>query len=40
MARTRGRPLPPGELTSAQTLAFATLVGGAGLWLLHAFVNP
>ena len=40
MARTRGRPLPRGELTSAQTLAFATLVGGAGLWLLHAFVNP
>jgi protoheme IX farnesyltransferase len=40
MARTRGRPLPRGELTSAQTLAFASLVGGAGIWLLYAFVNP
>jgi protoheme IX farnesyltransferase len=40
MARTRARPLPRGELTSAQTLAFAGVVGGAGLYLLHAFVNP
>jgi protoheme IX farnesyltransferase len=40
MARTRARPLPRGELTSAQTLAFAGVVGGLGLWLLHNFVNP
>jgi protoheme IX farnesyltransferase len=40
MARTRARPLPRGEFTSAQTLAFAALVGGFGLWLLHQFVNP
>jgi protoheme IX farnesyltransferase len=40
MARTRARPLPRGELTSLQTLAFAGLVGGIGLWMLHAFVNP
>jgi protoheme IX farnesyltransferase len=40
MARTRARPLPRGEITSAQTLAFAALVGGAGLWLLYRFVNP
>jgi protoheme IX farnesyltransferase len=40
MARTRARPLPRGELTSAQTLAFAGAVGGVGLWLLHNFVNP
>ena len=40
MARTRARPLPRGELTSAQTLAFAGVVGGVGLWLLHNFVNP
>jgi protoheme IX farnesyltransferase len=40
MARTRMRPLPRGELSSAQTLAFAGAVGGAGLWLLHNFVNP
>jgi protoheme IX farnesyltransferase len=40
MARTRSRPLPRGELTSAQTLVFAGVVGGIGLWLLYAFVNP
>jgi protoheme IX farnesyltransferase len=40
MARTRARPLPRGELTSLQTLMFAGIVGGAGLWLLHNFVNP
>jgi protoheme IX farnesyltransferase len=40
MARTRARPLPRGELTSAQTLVFAGAVGGAGLWLLHNLVNP
>jgi protoheme IX farnesyltransferase len=40
MARTRARPLPRGEITSAQTLAFAVVVGGTGLWLLHQFVNP
>jgi protoheme IX farnesyltransferase len=40
MARTRARPLPRGEITSAQTLAFAGVVGSCGLWLLHQFVNP
>jgi len=40
MTRTSGRPLPRGELTSAQTLAFAGAVGGLGLWLLYALVNP
>ncbi len=40
MARTRARPLPRGEITSAQTLVFAVVVGGTGLWLLHQFVNP
>ena len=39
MLRTRWRPLPRGELTSAQTLAFAAVIGGAGLWLLAYFVN-
>ncbi|MEO8485262.1 MAG: heme o synthase [Betaproteobacteria bacterium] len=39
MARTRARPLPAGELTSTQTLLFATLVGGAGLAILGAWVN-
>ena len=40
MQRTRGRPLPRGELTSAQTLVFASVVGGAGLWVLFRYVNP
>ncbi|MCU0896877.1 MAG: heme o synthase [Burkholderiales bacterium] len=40
MARTRARPLPRGELTSMQTLFFAAVIGGAGMWLLHQFVNP
>ena len=40
MARTRRRPLPSGTVTSWQTLVFALLVGGTGLFLLHRFVNP
>jgi len=40
MARTRARPLPRGELTSAETLVFAGVVGGVGLWLLYVVVNP
>ncbi len=40
MARTRGRPLPRGELTTAQTLVFASIVGGVGLIVLYSEVNP
>jgi protoheme IX farnesyltransferase len=40
MARTRARPLPMGQLTSVQALMFAGLIGGLGLWMLHALVNP
>ena len=40
MMRTARRPLPAGELTSTQTLWFASLVGVAGLAILAAFVNP
>jgi heme o synthase len=40
MSRTRGRPLPRGELTSGQTLVFAGVIGCAGLWMLYALVNP
>src|SRR6202795_1866431 len=40
MARTRARPLPMGELTSAQTLIFAGVIGGSGLGVLYALVNP
>jgi protoheme IX farnesyltransferase len=39
MARTRGRPLPRGEITSAQTLFFACVVGSAGLAILYLKVN-
>jgi len=40
MRRTSWRPLPHGDLTSLQTIVFAGAVGGAGLWVLNAFVNP
>ena len=40
MQRTRGRPLPRGQVTSGSTLAFAGFVGGLGLLLLYRFVNP
>jgi len=40
MARTRGRPLPTGQVTSAQTALFATLVGATGLGILYFLVNP
>ena len=40
MARTRRRPLPSGELTSVQTMIFAALIGGLGLFLLYSHVNP
>jgi protoheme IX farnesyltransferase len=39
MARTRARPLPRGQVSSAQTLVFAALVGATGLYLLDTFVN-
>ena len=39
MARTRARPLPRGEITSLQTLAFASAVGATGLLLLYSKVN-
>jgi protoheme IX farnesyltransferase len=40
MARTRARPLPRGALSSIETLVFAGVVGGTGLWLLYNLVNP
>jgi protoheme IX farnesyltransferase len=39
MQRTRWRPLPSGELSNAQTLVFAGVLGGFGLWLLFQYVN-
>jgi len=40
MRRTSWRPLPQGQLTSAETLAFAGIFGGAGLAILYVLVNP
>jgi protoheme IX farnesyltransferase len=40
MARTRARPLPMGTITAQETLAFAGVVGGAGLLVLYLLVNP
>lgn len=40
MARTRGRPLPTGQVNSVQTAVFASIVGGLGLMLLYWQVNP
>ena len=39
MQRTKWRPLPSGELTNLQTLAFAGVVGGLGLGVLVHYVN-
>lgn len=39
MARTRLRPLPTGQVTSAQTALFASVLGGTGLALLYWQVN-
>ena len=40
MARTRNRPLPRGDLNSQQTIIFAGVIGGMGLWTLYNLVNP
>ena len=39
MARTRGRPLPRGQVNSLETLVFAGAVGGIGLATLYHWVN-
>ena len=40
MARTRARALPTGQVSSIQTMTFASLLGGAGLAILYFYVNP
>jgi protoheme IX farnesyltransferase len=40
MARTRGRPLPRGEVGGRETLAVAGVAGASGLALLYAYTNP
>ncbi len=39
MARTRGRALPTGQVSSAQTMIFASILGGSGLAILYFYVN-
>jgi heme o synthase len=39
MTRTRARPPPRGLVTAGETLVFAGVVGGAGLFILHHWVN-
>jgi protoheme IX farnesyltransferase len=39
MRRTSWRPLPRGELSPLETVVFAGVVGGFGLWLLLHYVN-
>lgn len=39
MVRTKYRPLPQGELSRPQALAFAAVIGALGMTLLIAFVN-
>jgi protoheme IX farnesyltransferase len=40
MARTRGRPLPLGQVSQKETIVFSSILGGIGLSLLFFFVNP
>ena len=39
MARTRGRPLPMGKVSQKETIFFASVLGGLGLFILFYFVN-
>jgi len=39
MARTRGRPLPLGQVSQKETIIFSVLLGGLGLLMLYFFVN-
>ena len=39
MARTRGRPLPMGQVSQNETIFFASIMGGIGLFTLFYFVN-
>jgi protoheme IX farnesyltransferase len=39
MTRTRWRATARGELSGTEVITAATVLGGAGLWLLHHFIN-
>jgi protoheme IX farnesyltransferase len=40
MARTARRPSAQGEISAKQILIFSTAIGGLGMWILYALVNP
>ncbi|MDB5953331.1 MAG: protoheme farnesyltransferase, partial [Massilia sp.] len=40
MARTARRATAMGELSRRQTIVFSAIIGGAGMWVLYALVNP
>jgi protoheme IX farnesyltransferase len=40
MARTARRPSAQGELSVNQIMIFSAIIGGAGMWVLYALVNP
>jgi protoheme IX farnesyltransferase len=40
MARTARRPMALGDITVKQTVVFAAVIGGAGMWILYSLVNP
>lgn len=40
MARTARRVSAQGEMTHLQIITFSSLIGGAGMWILYAYVNP
>lgn len=40
MARTRNRPIPQGNLSMGETLAFALVIGSLAMLILYFLVNP
>jgi protoheme IX farnesyltransferase len=40
MARTARRPMARGDISVPQTLIFSGVIGGVGMWVLYALVNP
>jgi protoheme IX farnesyltransferase len=40
MARTARRPMAQGEISPMETTLFSAVIGGAGMWVLYALVNP
>jgi protoheme IX farnesyltransferase len=40
MARTARRPMAMGEISVKETFIFSSIIGGAGMWILYALVNP